>query len=301
MAEEHDSDGLDKLRGLPSPRTTIVGGRPPEGAPSRFPVPTGIQKLLHLAAASPEFLRLLLQRRAHVAEAAGVGLTGSEAAVLGAISDGQLAAMAGAVPRSSLGPSSRQVAAAAVVLLGGAGTASCDFAVEAADRVLRSEMATDGGAAPDEPPPRDTAMPAPPAGIAPDIPEDLPPVAPDDPPAIPELDEPAVEPILDEARPTRGIRPDVPPERVEVPLMQTSGGAEPSEPPERPDLIKVTAGIPPLVEPAPTPIEPEPEEPTPATLPDDEEWKTRAGMSSTVPEAPPSAEPAEDDEAATAE
>ena len=134
MAQKKKTDEIDKLRGQPSPRTTIVGGRPPEGAPSRFPVPTGIQKLLHLAAASPEFLGLLLQRRARVAEAAGVGLTRSEVAVLGAISDGQLTTMAGAVPRSSLGPSSRQVAAAAVVLLGGAGSVACDLAVEAADR-----------------------------------------------------------------------------------------------------------------------------------------------------------------------
>ena len=266
---------LDPLRGRPSPRTTIVGGRPPEGTPSRFPVPTGIQKLLHLAAASPAFLRLLLQRRAKVADAAGVGLTGSEVAVLGAISDDQLAAMAGAVPRASLGPSSREVAAAAVVLLGGAGSVACDLAVEAANRVQRSEMATEGGAAPDEPPPRDTAMPAPPAGIAPDIPEDLPPVAPDDPPAIPELDEPAVEPVPDEPQPTRGIRPDIPPERV--------------------DVIMPTAGIPPNIHPEPTRVEPE--EATPTTLPDDEEWKTRAGMSATVPEAPdPDAPPPPEDE-----
>ncbi len=285
MARDKKTDGLDPLRGQPSPRTTIVGGRPPEGAPARFPVPTGIQKLLHLAAASPEFLGLLLTRRARVAEAAGVGLTGSEQAVLGAISGDQLTAMASAVPRSSLGPSSRQVAAAAVVLLGGAGSVACDFAVEASDRVLRSEMATDGGAAPDEPPPRDTAMPAPPAGIAPDVPA---PPTPDEAPTIPELEEPAVVPIDDEPRPTRGIRPDIPPERVEIRPMETSGGAEPDEPPERPDLIRVTAGIPPLVEPAPTPIEPEP-----PTLPDDEEWKTRAGMSTTVPEAPPPPAPDE--------
>jgi len=286
MAKDQKTDGLDKLRGLPSPRTTIVGGRPPEGTPSRFPVPTGIQKLLHLAAASPEFLKLLLQRRARVAKAAGVGLTGSEGAVLGAISDAQLTAMASAVPRSSLGPSSRQVAAAAVVLLGGAGSVACDIAVNAGERVLRSEMATDGGAAPDEPPPRDTAMPAPPAGIAPDIPEDLPPVAPDEPPTIPELEEPATEPVPDVARPNRGIRPDLPPERVDFRPMETSGGAEPDEPPPRVEEILPNAGV-------------RPDMYEPVKPPEDDEWKTRAGMSPRVPEVeapapPPPEEPSDE-------
>ncbi len=291
MAKDHKTDGLDDLRGQPSPRTTIVGGRPPEGAPSRFPVPTGIQRLLHLAAASPEFLRLLLQRRAKVAEAAGVGLTGSEVAVLGAISDGQLAAMAGAVPRSSLGPSSRQVAAAAVVLLGGAGSVACDFAVEASERVQRSEMATEGGAAPDEPPPRDTAAP-PMAGVAPDVPEVPPPTEPGDPPTIPELEEPALEPIPHESRPTRGIRPDIPPDRVDVRPMETSGGAEPDEPPPRIEHALPNAGVRPDLYP-PVEITPTPA-PTEPTL-EDEEWKTRAGMSATLPEAPAPEPPAEDE------
>jgi len=295
MSKDRKTDEQDTLTGEPSPRTTIVGGRPPEGTPSRFPVPTGIQKLLHLAAASPEFLRLLIERRSRVAEAAGVALTGSEVAVLGAISDGQLATMAGAVPRSSLGPSSRQVAAAAVVLLGGAGVAACELPEFIQDRVSRVEMATDGGAAPDEPPPRDTAMPAP-TGIQPDIPPDPAEPEPDGededaPPAIPELEEPAVEEVPEQARPTRGIRPDIPPIREEVRPMETAGGAEPSEPPERPEMILPTAGIPPQVEPFLPPPEPEPE-----VLPDDEEWKTRAGMSTTVPD--PSPPPPPEDEAA---
>jgi len=39
----------------PSPRTTIVGGRPPEDTGSSHPVPVGIQRLLRLAAEDPSF------------------------------------------------------------------------------------------------------------------------------------------------------------------------------------------------------------------------------------------------------
>ncbi len=294
MGEVRDPKDPQALPGPPSPRTTIVGGRPPEGEPSRFLVPVGIQKLLHLAAASPGFLRLLTERRAGVAEAAGIALTRTEQAVLGAISDNQLATMAGAVPRSSLGPSSRQVAAAAVVLLGGAGTVACDFAADAVERVSHNEMATDGGAAPDEPPPRDTAMPAP-TGIQPDIPpepdatrvpEPEPPADPDAPATIPELDEPEAVPTPDRPQPTRGIRPDVPPDRVE--------------------MIKATAGIPPTVSPVPTRIEPEPEpeqETEPEELPEaevetipDDAWRMRAGMANDVPPEPDLTQPPAGDE-----
>jgi len=127
------------------------------------------------------------------------------------------------------------VAAAAVVLLGGAGTAGCDLVAGCAQdvgRVLRPEMMEAGGAAPDEPPPRDTAMPAP-TGIAPDIPPEPEPPEPVDPdappPLIPELEEPpGADPEPDPV--TRGIRPDIPPERVDIRLMETTGGAEPDEP-----------------------------------------------------------------------
>ena len=46
---------------LPSPRTTIVGGRPPEGEENLPPVPTGMQQLLRLAAVEPRFRQQLLK------------------------------------------------------------------------------------------------------------------------------------------------------------------------------------------------------------------------------------------------
>ena len=58
-----------------SPRTTIVGARPPEPPGTLPPIPTGMEHLLRLAAADPAFRRALVERRAEIAAAAGVALT----------------------------------------------------------------------------------------------------------------------------------------------------------------------------------------------------------------------------------
>ena len=107
-----------------SPRTTIVGGRPPEKNAGLPPVPTGIQKLLRLAEVDAGFRRELLARRAGIASAAGVALTASEAAILDAVPAAQLEAMVGHLPPppASRRTFLRQTASTAVMLLGGAGS-----------------------------------------------------------------------------------------------------------------------------------------------------------------------------------
>ena len=189
----------------PSPRTTIVGGRPPEEGAKLPPVPMGIQRLARLAVVTEDFRQQLLEHRAAVAGAADVELTASEAAVLAAIPAEQLASMtcklpAPAPPRREF---LRQTAATAVVLLGGAALgetlSGChnqakqpsnggETTVQHPDR---RDMETDGGAAPDEPIERPEHRMEAPGGAAPDEPPERP----------------------DETAEPAGIRPDIPPER----------------------------------------------------------------------------------------
>jgi hypothetical protein len=86
------------------------------------PVPAGLQRLLRLAHAEPAFLATLIECREAAAEAAGVGLTRSERAVLRAAPAGTLALMARTLPPPPAErlPFLRRTAATAVVLLGGA-------------------------------------------------------------------------------------------------------------------------------------------------------------------------------------
>ncbi len=120
------TDEESEVQKAASPRTTIVGGRPPEKASQQQPVPVGIQQLLRLASVDASFRRELIERRQGAAEAAGIVLTKNEAAILAAIPDTHLGLMAEKLPppapprRDFL----RQTAATAVVLLGGAALAN---------------------------------------------------------------------------------------------------------------------------------------------------------------------------------
>jgi hypothetical protein len=220
--------------GTPSPRTTIVGGRPPEEQAATAPVPTGLQRLLRLAAVNPAFLEELVARRTALAEVAGVPLTASESAILAAVPEAQLRAMARAVPppeptrRDFL----RKTAATAVVLLGGAALEGCPpgDSEPAPTRPTVNLMAEEGGAAPDEPPPRPEHVPSPPGGARPDEP---PPPRPDRSPV------------------TDGIRPDPGP----PPPSPTDGGF--AEPPAGWEGARPDGGCPDGGEPAP----PRPEKP----------------------------------------
>ena len=82
----------------PSPRTPVVGKRTPDTS-AKFPlVPTGLEKLLRLAAIDEGFRRALIDKRGTVAHAAGVSLNGTEAKILAAISAPQLEAMISSLP-----------------------------------------------------------------------------------------------------------------------------------------------------------------------------------------------------------
>ncbi|HOX44188.1 MAG TPA: twin-arginine translocation signal domain-containing protein [Myxococcota bacterium] len=219
----------------PSPRTTIVGGRPPEAPAASFPVPVGLQRLLRLAAVERAFLQELIEKRAAVAGPAGVELTASERAILEAVPAEQLRAMAQAVPppeptrRDFL----RKTAATAVVLLGGAALEGCP----------RGSGAADAGAAPEEPAPDRPAQPPKTRGISPDDATPRPDnrlmdteggAAPHEPPPRPE-----VRPMTNKG----GAAPDEPPPaRPEAPLMQETGGAAPDWPPPRPDRVPSPPG-----------------------------------------------------------
>ena len=230
FTDEEPESGLN-----PSPRTTIVGGRPPDPNAKLPPVPTGIQRLLRLAAVNDAFRAELIEKRGAVADAAGVHLNVTEAAILSAISPKQLGDMVASLPPPTADRRDflRQTAASAAVLLGGAtlgeSLSGCDqprthhpppaptsgstFAQPPPDepeppRPDYNDMNTEGGIAPDEPPPPRPDVPAPPTGIMPDMP----------PP--------------NEHQPTRGIRPDVPPPRAEDAGMRTKGGSKPDMPPE---------------------------------------------------------------------
>ena len=204
----------------PSPRKTIGGGRPPEKGDGAPPVPTGIQSLLRLASVDGRFRDELVERRADIADAAGLTLTASEATILGSIPDHQLREMATKMPpptpdrRAVL----RQTAATAVVLLGGAAIAeavsACCGSEITPSRPGHNIMQGEGGAAPDEPEP--TPEPETPegeierpdhnemmetGGAAPDIPPEPEPPTPAPPPEEPPPDPPPV---------TRGHSHDVP-------------------------------------------------------------------------------------------
>lgn len=220
-----------------SPRTTIVGGRPPEGRGDVPPVPTGIQKLLRLAGEDDQFRLIFLERRAGVAKAAGIELSASERAILSAVPSRQLEAMIQRVPPTPRDRRHflRQTAASAVVLLGGAalseaasgckqqsgpgsaaGSTGGPFAQPPPDddpqRPEHNPMQTEGGAAPHEPPLRPEKNHMAPGG------------------SRPEPDAGAPPPPQPSNPPTRGIRPDLPPPRPDKNDMMRTGGAAPDMP-----------------------------------------------------------------------
>jgi hypothetical protein len=234
----------DERGGPASPRTTIVGGRPPEAKAGLPPVPIGLERLLRLAATDAAFAAELVKRRAAVAGVAGVELTRNEAAILAAIPAAQLEAMIARVPPPA--PPRRDflqmAAASAVVALGGAALASCDGCPMTMTRGVQPDlpperpdanpMSLEGGAAPHEPPPRpdDVVVPQ---GNTPD----MPPPQEYKPPEAPQWPRPDAAP-----RPT-GIVPDLPPPRPQDVPMQSSGGAAPDVPPPRPSQSHPTRGI----------------------------------------------------------
>lgn len=221
----------------PSPRTTIVGGRPPDAGAKLPPVPTGMQTLLRMAALDAGFRRELLEKRGSVAHAAGVALNPTELKILSAVPEKQLEAMIGAMPPPTEGRRSflQQTAASAVLLLGGAGlveaTTSCDRKpatgtdANTPQRPDHNETMTEGGAAPHEPPPTEPPPEDP-------IPQDPPPdAALDKPPPRPDVPAPptGIQPDMPSPK-TRGISHDMPPPRPDTSGSANKGGSEPDMP-----------------------------------------------------------------------
>lgn len=122
MSRSRMFGGDDDAIANSSPRTTIVGGRPPEDDVDLPPIPTGIQKLLRLASVDEKFLSRLVNRPDEVARAAGIELTKSEQAMLSVVSEEQLKAMARSLqpPEPARRKFLRIAAEAAVLALGGA-------------------------------------------------------------------------------------------------------------------------------------------------------------------------------------
>ena len=280
--------GDDGNPDAPSPRTTIVGGRPPEKSANLPPVPTGIQTLLRLAALDGAFRAELIEKRDTAATAAGVDLTPNERRVLSAVPEAHLGRMIDRVPappprrRDFL----RSTAASAVILLGGTGLAAVEGCKDPApDRKPERTMSL--GVTPDEPPPR---APAADAGAAREDPPPRPEhretetdggAAPEEPPPRPEHretetvggaapHEPPPPPQPREPTPDAGTAPEEPPPRPDHRDTETEGGAAPDEPPI--PMAGATADPPP---PRPEHREVDtgggaaPDEPPPTTPPDE--------------------------------
>jgi hypothetical protein len=207
----------------PSPRTTIVGGRPPEDGAKLPPVPTGIQSLLRLASVDRGFLAELCAHRAEVAPPAGIDLTANERAILGAIPAKDLELMASQLPPPHPDRFAflREIAAAAVVLLASAtlgcqgSSPGCGHRHELTDPGARPtvrEMESEGGITPHKPP------------------------TPSTPPEADQRSEiatPDVRPTVRETATKGGIRHDKPPVPLPPELV----------PRHNPDEMPVSAGI----------------------------------------------------------
>ena len=202
-------------------KTTIVGGQPPGNERTLQTVPVGIEQLIGMAAADPEFALALRERRDEAISAGRVTLTATELAILASIDSSTLQAMVdrmrGALPEPERRSFLRRATAALLALVGGGATALAATGCRDADagRSVQPPPAVTG-ARPDRPPPppttdpdpADTTSPPPdppdttsPGTDKPDVPEPKPDTRPTPKPA-------GIRP--DRPRPSRGIRPDRP-------------------------------------------------------------------------------------------
>lgn len=211
----------------PAVRTTIVGGRPPGSGQGIGAIPRGIEVLVKKAAVDAAFRTRLLAVRAGAAVDIGLVLAPSEAALLAAVPEAQLAAMISGtrVPERHY---AAFLGSAAAVMLAALGLVGCDGQSEAKPAGIRPE--------PQPPPPAEqpaTPQPDPiptSRGVRPDLP----------------LPAPNPEEVI----PTKGIRPDVPPEQQHGPDANRDTGR--SSLGIRPDVPM--AGV------SPTPPPPKPAE-----------------------------------------
>lgn len=120
----------DTEQGLGTPRreaarTTIVGGQPDGNARDLPPIPVGLEHLMGLAAASPEFAEALERDRQAALRATGLELSASERAILSVVPSPALSQMISRVEGKLDAPDRRRFfeqAAIALAALVGAAT-----------------------------------------------------------------------------------------------------------------------------------------------------------------------------------
>ena|GEM_PF-293569 len=124
---------------IDEPLSTIVGPRSERAGGGRIVVPRGMERLLTLAGSSPEWREKVLAGPLNAADEAGIGLSASERAILGAVPRGALeqvaASFARRTVRTPLGRTAAGVAAAALLATGFGGQAEAGLPD---DSVLRS-------------------------------------------------------------------------------------------------------------------------------------------------------------------
>lgn len=110
-------------------RTTIVGGQPPGNAREVPPIPVGLEHLLGLAAASPEFAEALRRDPRAAVQATGLALSASERAILSAVPAPALDQMVSQMNGRLAEPERRRflehAALAVAALVGGSALAAC--------------------------------------------------------------------------------------------------------------------------------------------------------------------------------
>jgi hypothetical protein len=224
MSQEHEpttpqfrADRPDELEAV---RTTIVGGRPPGSGKKLGDIPRGIEVLIKKAAVDADFKTLLLDQREAAADAIGLPLDPAEVLMLKAAPAVQLETVIAQtdVPnehrRAFLGQ-----AAAAMLAAIGVSAYGCDSGVSTGDRPDRpgKHEVTDGIR------PKRPAKPQGETGSRPERPDPKEPIDPVDQSVGGEEAGGGI--VVEPPTPTKGIRPDTPPEPI-------SRGVRPDRPPE---------------------------------------------------------------------
>jgi len=238
MSQEHEPTTpqfrADRPEELEAVRTTIVGGRPPGSGKKLGDVPRGIEVLIKKAAVDADFKTLLLEKREAAADAIGLKLDPAEVLMLKAAPAVQLETV---IAQTDVPNEHRRAflghAAAAMLAAIGVTAYGCDSG------------GADKGVRPDEPGKKTEGIrpdrPTKPQGETGSRPERPDPKEPPDP--VDEsvgTTEPEGEIIVDPPTPTKGIRPDTPPEPVSLgvrpdrPPEMLSRGSRPDPPPPKP-------------------------------------------------------------------
>ncbi|MDX9999666.1 MAG: hypothetical protein RBU30_00065 [Polyangia bacterium] len=129
MTKNAATSGKASILRREAARTTIVGGQPEGNARDLPPIPVGLEHLMGLAAASPEFADALAQDRKATVEATGLDFSASERAILASVPAPALDQMISRVKGRLDAPDRRrfleQASLALAALLGASAAAGC--------------------------------------------------------------------------------------------------------------------------------------------------------------------------------